>query len=96
MVAEPGGNFPFKQIKRDSEYFCRTFSANVDESELVWHRDHEDRYVQVISGAGWQLQMDNELPFEMIHGETYFIPKNTHHRIIKGKEPLIIGIREVS
>ena len=44
----------------------RYFSENVDEEELIWHRDKKTRDVEVVSGDGWQLQMDNELPEELI------------------------------
>ena len=77
------------------EYFVRTFSNDVDDNELVWHRDHEDRYVQIVEGKGWQLQIDNELPVELEIGKEYFIPKKTFHRIIKGSGNLIVNIKEV-
>ena len=57
--------------------------VNPDEDELVWHRDKADRDVLIDSGSGWKLQMDNELPFDLIEGQTYHIPKMTFHRLIK-------------
>ena len=77
------------------EFFVRTFKNDVDDNELVWHRDHEDRYVKIVEGKGWELQIDNELPVELEIGKEYFIPKKTFHRIIKGSGNLIVNIKEV-
>jgi len=74
--------------------FRRVFTENVDSEELVWHRDREDREVFVESGNGWMLQMDNELPQVLQEGQTYFIPKETYHRVIKGSGDLKIVIDE--
>ena len=86
-------NFPFIQKKFD-DTIIREFSSSVDSEELVWHRDREDRNVKVRIGKGWQLQMENKLPFDLIPGENYYIPRNTYHRVIKGKSNLVVEIRE--
>ena len=70
----------------------RTFSDNVPESELVWHRDHEDRVVLPLNENDWMVQFDNELPRKLVVGEEYFIPKNTFHRVIKGSGELQVEI----
>lgn len=62
----------------------RVFSEEVNSDELVWHRDKEDRLIEVVSGEEWMFQFDNELPFEMKPGMVFDIPKETYHRIIKG------------
>lgn len=72
----------------------RTFSCNVDDNELVWHRDKTDRIVTVVEGEGWQYQADNDLPIELKEGDTFFIPAMTYHRILKGKSDLKIKIKE--
>ena len=54
----------------------RTFSKDVDPMELVWHQDSEDRDIEVLEGKGWELQMDNELPFELVKGDRIFITYN--------------------
>lgn len=68
------------------------FPETVWEDDLVWHRDAENRTVKVLSGNGWKLQMDDQLPKELVIGETHYIPKNTYHRIIKGIGELIVEI----
>lgn len=78
--------------KFDSNHVIRTFNEDVNEDELVWHRDKEDRTIHILEGLNWMLQMDNEEPFELVKGKSYFIPKMEYHRIIKGEESLIIEI----
>ena len=70
----------------------RTFSKNVDPMELVWHQDAEDREIEVLEGKGWELQMDNELPFELVKGDRIFITEGRIHRILKGTTDLKIKI----
>jgi hypothetical protein len=76
--------------------FRRVFTENVETDELIWHRDREDRKVYVESGNDWMLQIDNELPQVLQEGQTYFIPKMTYHRVIKGTGDLKIVIDESS
>jgi hypothetical protein len=75
--------------------FIRTFDNNVNDDELVWHRDKRDRKVRVISGDGWLIQMDNELPIPLLMGQTYNIKKEVYHRIMKGKNLLRLEIEEL-
>ncbi len=70
----------------------RTFDENVEDDELKWHRDYEDRLVRVIKSDNWQLQMDNDLPQPLIENNEYFIKMGEYHRVIKGKGDLIVEI----
>ena len=72
----------------------REFKENTTSSELVWHRDREDRRVTILEGKEWLLQLDNHIPTIMREGETYEIPKNTYHRIIKGSGKLVVEIKK--
>ena len=74
-------------------HFRRIF-ANEESSELEWHRDRKDRTVYIISGFGWELQMDNELPKKLEQGKQYKIEKNIFHRVFSGKDDLLIRIEE--
>lgn len=47
-----------------------------------WHMDKEDRIIKVIHGKNWFIQFDNQLPKELIEKNSYFINKNTYHRIL--------------
>jgi len=85
-------NFPFLETKQDQTYL-RTFSDNVDEEELVWHRDREDRLVKSLEVTDWKVQIDNNLPQILTE---IFIPKGVYHRIIKGTGSLKILITKYS
>ena len=85
---------PYIDTWQPGKSVTRTFSANVDSDELVWHRDKRDREITIISGTGWKLQLDNKLPVELIKGKVYDIPKMEYHRVIKGTDDLVIKIWE--
>lgn len=76
------------------EYLIREFSPDVPSDELVWHRDKRSRMVHVLSGNGWKLQKDDELPEELIMGKDYYIRREQYHRLIKGENPLIVRIEQ--
>jgi quercetin dioxygenase-like cupin family protein len=79
-------------IKNGRKY--RLFKEDVENEELFWHHDEYDRIVTVISGRGWSYQMDNELPIEMKEGDEIFIPNHQYHRLLKGKDSLVLRIIE--
>jgi hypothetical protein len=68
----------------------RTFAADTDEMELIWHRDAEDRLVETLEPTDWQFQFDNALPIDM--NAPIFITKETIHRVIKGTGDLKIKV----
>lgn len=75
--------------------WIREFDPSVTESEeYVWHRDRNDRVVEVLEGEGWKFQFDNELPFFINRKNTFSVPKMVYHRIIPGKTKLRIKINE--
>ena len=83
---------PYKE-KIIEDYYYRTFSSSLDNKELVWHRDKEDRIVEAVEGTNWLFQIDNQLPIKI--KSEIFIPKNTFHRIIKGDGDLIVKIKKL-
>ena len=93
MVVEISSGKPYSQTE-EYDYIIREFSGDVNESELVWHRDKQSRKVTVIQGDGWKIQMDNSLPQELEKGNSYYIPQMEYHRLIKGKGNLLIQIKE--
>ena len=70
----------------------RVFSKDVNKLELVWHQDAEDRNIEILEGKGWQLQFDNELPFDLKKGDRIFIKEGRIHRVLKGNTDLKIRI----
>ena len=87
-------DFPFEEEQIDQYNFIRTFPADVDEMDLIWHADKENRIITVLEGNGWKFQFDEELPIEMTEGLSISILKGRLHRIIKGKGPLKINLQK--
>ena len=87
-------DFPFEEEQIDQFNFIRTFSAGVDEMDLIWHADKENRIITVLEGNGWKFQFDEELPVEMTEGKSISILKGKLHRVIKGKGPLKINLQK--
>ena len=85
--------FPFVQTKLSENKALRTFNESVNNAELIWHMDKEDRLITVLESDSWKLQMDNSLPVELKKGKTYFIPKMTYHRVIKGSGSLVLELQ---
>jgi len=85
--------FPFKETHIQDNLYLREFEESVDVDDLEWHRDREDRIVEIIGNTDWQLQMDNQLPKRMTG--TIFIPKEVWHRVIKGNSDLKVKITKL-
>lgn len=85
---------PFEEEQISDNIFIRTFSADVDEMDLIWHTDKEDRFIKVLEGNEWQFQYDEELPFEMTDGLGFPVMKGQIHRVIKGIGPLKIELHK--
>lgn len=77
------------------EGMIRTFTTEVPDTEYVWHRDHNDRYVEILEGDGWQLQIEDCLPMLLNDVKKVFIPKGVYHRLIKGYNTLQVKINEI-
>jgi len=73
----------------------RIFPTTIKKLELVWHKDKENRYIEVLSGIGWSLQKDNELPIPLSKGNIVFIKALQIHRILKGITDLKIRINKI-
>ena len=76
-------DFPFSQRNISDDVFVREFQRDVDNEELVWHRDRKTRKVRVLSGEGWFLQLDNELPVCLEENKDYEITAKVYHRLLK-------------
>jgi hypothetical protein len=86
--------FPFTQKRINESTIIRKFSKAVSSADLEWHRDRQDRVVEVINGNGWMIQMDDSLPLLMEVGDRIRIRANKWHRVIKGNDDLIVAIVE--
>lgn len=85
---------PYQEEVNDS-IITRVFKENVGSDELVWHRDRNDRIVEILESDGWYFQFEDQLPREMKKGDVLNIPKESYHRIIKGSNDLIVKIYEI-
>lgn len=70
----------------------RYFSSEVPDSELIWHRDPENRLVIATHDTDWQVQLEDELPISL--NGAVFIPAGRWHRVIKGKSDLTLKIKK--
>lgn len=82
----------YTQHGTELKYVIRTFLRDVEEEELVWHRDHSHRAIHILQGHGWKLQKDDELPVELEIGKDYYILKDEYHRLLKGEGDLVLRI----
>lgn len=83
---------PYTDIEITDKYVIREFSENIDPIELMWHRDDEDRTLEIIGDTDWKIQLDNQLPSSLNH--PIFIPRHEWHRVIKGSGKLKIKINK--
>jgi len=81
---------PYTETQLEESVVIRTFSSNIDEMELKWHWDEEDRIVEPLNENDWRFQFDNCLP-ERIYKPIH-IPAGVIHRVIKGSGDLIVKI----
>jgi hypothetical protein len=83
---------PYTDIEVTDKYIIREFNENIDPIELLWHRDDEDRTVEIIGKTNWKLQLDNELPTSL--NQPIFIKRHHWHRVIKGDGNLTLKIHK--
>jgi hypothetical protein len=83
---------PYSDEVVNEDVKFRVFDVNVNNDELKWHRDREDRLVEIIDGDNWGLQFDNQLPIKLVKGQSYIIPEGLYHRVIKGDGQLKVKI----
>jgi hypothetical protein len=90
QTSQDTGDKPYRDLEITEEYIVREFNENIDPIELMWHRDDEDRTVEIIGETNWQVQLDNQLPTSL--KKPIFIPRHEWHRVIKGTGNLKLKI----
>jgi len=83
---------PYTDIEVTDKYIIREFNESIDPIELLWHRDDEDRTVEIVGKTNWKVQLDNELPTSL--NQPIFIKRHHWHRVIKGDGNLILKIHK--
>jgi hypothetical protein len=81
---------PYKDLEVTNEHIIREFDENIDPIELKWHRDNENRVVEIVGKTDWKLQLENQLPVSI--NQPISIPKGEWHRVIKGNGKLTLKI----
>ena len=86
---------PYRDLEVTDEYVIREFGSDIDPIELMWHRDNEDRMVEVLEcGEGWGFQFDDGLPFDLEPNTSIFILRHDWHRVVKGEGTLLLKIHK--
>jgi len=85
-------NLPFEEIS-ESDKRIRIFKLDIVSEELKWHRDEDDRYVELIEESDWEFQFDDDLPIKF--PKRLIIPKMVWHRVIKGRGDLKVAISRI-
>ncbi len=83
---------PYIDLEVTDKYIIREFTEDIDPIELMWHRDDEDRTLEIIGETDWMIQLDNSLPI-LLEGNI-FIPRHEWHRVIKGQKNLLVKINK--
>lgn len=83
---------PYTDIEVTDKYIIREFSDNIDPIELLWHRDNENRTIEIIGDTDWKLQLENQLPTSI--NQPIYIPRHEWHRVIKGTGTLKLKIHK--
>ena len=83
---------PYRDLKITDEYIIREFNEDIDPIELLWHRDDEDRTVEILGETDWKVQLEDSLPTSL--NEPIFIKRHEWHRIIKGTGTLKLKIHK--
>jgi hypothetical protein len=85
---------PFSEELKDG-FHIRTFSSDLNETELKWHWDEEDRIVVCENETDWLIQLDNELPQKILKNKPIYIKEGVYHRLIKGSSDVIFKIKKI-
>lgn len=83
----------YTQVIED-DYIIIEFDKDAPSTKLGWHKDKNDKIIEVLEGEGWKFQYDNEIPFDLKVGDKFYTKLDEYHRIIKGKTNLVLQIRE--
>lgn len=83
---------PYTDIEIGDGYVIREFDQNIDPIELMWHRDNEDRTIEVLHPTDWFFQYEDQLPIQLKENVSLNIARHDWHRVIKGTGSLRLKI----
>ena len=85
---------PFSEELVSENVYLRTFAEGIDNDELIWHRDHEDRVITVVESNGWKFQAEDKLPIDLATGDRIEVKAEEWHRVIKGQGDLVVEVQK--
>ena len=85
-----GSGKPYTDLEITDKYIIREFGDDIDPIELMWHRDDQDRTIEIIGKTDWSIQLEDSLPTSL--NERIFIKRHEWHRVIKGTGKLQLKI----
>lgn len=89
-------SFPFSEEYVGDHTFIRTFNADqIEEHQLKWHWDEEDRLIEVLHETDWKIQFDNKIPQKLDPIHKHHIKAGLYHRLIKGTGTLSLKIDKI-
>lgn len=83
---------PYIEKQINESTLIRSFPSNTQEVDLKWHRDRQNRIIEVIHSNGWLFQRDDSVPTLLSSGDILEIAANEWHRIIKGEGEFVVKI----
>ena len=86
---------PYSEQQLSSNIKLRSFDPNAALNEDTWHRDANERVVVIIEGSGWKFQNEDQIPTDLLPGDVLTIPAQSWHRIMPGKDRLVVLIKEI-
>jgi len=89
QISEVSGK-PYRDLEITNKYIIREFGEDIDPIELMWHRDDENRTIEILGETDWSIQLDNQLPTSL--NERIFIKRHEWHRVVKGTGTLKLKI----
>jgi len=88
-ISEVSGK-PYTDLEITDKYIIREFGDDIDPIELMWHRDDQDRTIEILGETDWAIQLEDSLPISL--NERIFIKRHEWHRVIKGTGKLQLKI----
>ena len=86
---------PYNEQRLSANIKLRSFDPKAVINEDTWHRDANERVIVIIEGLGWKFQNEDQIPTALLPGDVLTIPAQSWHRIMPGKDPLVVLIKEI-
>ena len=84
---------PFQETHITGTSSLRVFSTDLDQTDLVWHRDPETRIIEAVGDTDWKVQLEGGLPQSLTVPVT--VPVGEWHRLVKGAGEVTLKITKL-